>query len=114
MKRREQRRAQREHQAFLFDEITRMDPIENQNTAFLPLIDEVVADLGGLDRDVVLLRYEMDLTFAQIGSTVGLSENAARMRADRALEKLRHAFAKRGIGSTAAAIGSFIAQQAQA
>lgn len=114
MRRREQRRVQREHQAFLLDEITRMDPTKNQDACFLPLIDEVVAELGGLDRDVVLLRYEMDLTFAQIGSRVGLSENAARMRAERALEKLRFAFAKRGIGSTAVAIGAFIAQQAQA
>ena len=42
----------------------------------------------------------------------GLSENAARMRVDRALDKLRAALAKRGVTSTATALAAVLAERA--
>ena len=49
--------------------------------------------------------------FAEVGAKLGLNENAARMRVERALEKLRDILTKRGI-TTAAALASVISANA--
>src|SRR4029077_4252915 len=64
------------------------------------------------DREAVLLRFFEGQAFAQIAARLSLSEDAARMRVDRALEKLRAALVRRGIASTAAALGVVLASQA--
>src|SRR5205085_3224508 len=51
-------------------------------------------------------------TLADVGVRVGLSENSARMRVDRALDKLRTGLSRRGVTSTAAALGLILTQQA--
>ena len=61
-----------------------------------PTLDEALAKLGETDRNVVLLHFMEEKTHAQVGSALGLSEEAARKRSDRALEKLRGFFASRG------------------
>jgi RNA polymerase sigma factor (sigma-70 family) len=66
-----------------------------------PLIDEALDRLKTRDREIVLLRFFERLTFADVGGKLGLSENAARMRTDRALAKLQAVLKKRGFGSTA-------------
>ena len=43
-----------------------------------------------------------------------ISEDAARMRVERALEKLRGVLARRGVTSTGAALGAVLAEQAAA
>ena len=76
-----------------------------------PFIDEAMAELGERDRDALLLRYVEAEPFAQIGARLGLTEDAARRRVDRALEKIRGRLARRGIRSTAALLaGAFAAQ----
>jgi RNA polymerase sigma-70 factor (ECF subfamily) len=45
--------------------------------------------LDELDRRIVLMRTEQELSFVEIGKSVDLSENAARMRFNRALKVLR-------------------------
>jgi hypothetical protein len=47
-----------------------------------------------------------------VGSTLGLSDDAARMRVDRALEKLRALLGKRGLTSTTSALTAMLAGQA--
>lgn len=77
-----------------------------------PLVDEVLHDLNDRDRDAVLMRFFEGLSFASIGATFALSEDAARMRVDRALDKLRDALARRGVKSTSAALATVFATQA--
>ncbi|MFT3783799.1 MAG: sigma-70 family RNA polymerase sigma factor [Nibricoccus sp.] len=79
-----------------------------------PVLDEAMDQLQERDRELVLLRFFHGLTFAEIGEKLRLSENAARMRAERALEKLRGYLSKRGVTSTAAALGALLANQAVA
>jgi len=43
-----------------------------------PLIDDVVHELNDRDREAVLLRFFEGRPFADIGVTLGLSEDAAR------------------------------------
>jgi RNA polymerase sigma factor (sigma-70 family) len=62
-----------------------------------PVFDEAMHELNETDREAVLLRYFEDRSFTEIGMCCGLTENAARMRVERALEKLRRLLSDRGI-----------------
>ena len=76
-----------------------------------PVLDAAMHELREADREAILLRFFEGRSLAEIGATVGVAENAARMRVDRALEKLRLRLADRGITSTAAALGAALAAQ---
>lgn len=74
-----------------------------------PVLDEVVDELPEKDRTAVLLRFFAGKPFADVGRELGVSENAARMRVDRAVESLRSALERRGIHSTALAFSALVA-----
>ena len=74
-----------------------------------PLIDDALLALPEKDRAAVLLRYFEGRPFAEIGAALELEENAARMRIERALDRLQGALAKRGITSTTATLASVLA-----
>jgi RNA polymerase sigma factor (sigma-70 family) len=76
-----------------------------------PDLDAVLEELEDRERDVVLLRFFDGRPFAEIGVALRISEDAARMRVDRALEKLRTILARRGVTSTTAALGVALAAQ---
>jgi RNA polymerase sigma factor (sigma-70 family) len=76
-----------------------------------PVIDEALHELDEKDRTALLLRYFEGRSLAEVGANIGLNENSARMRVERALEKLRGRLARRGVTSTAAAIGLVLANQ---
>lgn len=77
-----------------------------------PALDEALDQLSDADRDAVLQRYFLNRSFAQIGAALGLTENAARMRVDRALDKLRAPLANKGVRSTAGALALILGEQA--
>ena len=101
-----QRRAARERVAHALNAVnTEPDPGWEQ---VRPLLEDAMDELAPRDREAVLLRYYQDRPFGEIGAAFGLSEDAARMRVDRALDKLHEALAKRGVTSTAAALGAVL------
>lgn len=69
-----------------------------------PLIDEVIGSLPTKDRDAILLRFYQKKSHATVGQILGVSEDAARMRINRALEKVRAKLSSRGIATTTAAL----------
>lgn len=71
-----------------------------------PVLEDAMADLPNRDRDALVLRFFEKESFARVGAVLGASEDAARMRVDRALDRLRESLAKRGVTSTAAALAS--------
>jgi RNA polymerase sigma factor (sigma-70 family) len=76
-----------------------------------PVIDEALDELADHEREAVLLRFFEDQPLAEVGSRFALTADAARMRIERALDKLRAALERRGIASTSTALASaFIAQ----
>lgn len=77
-----------------------------------PLLESAMDSLSSRDREVLLLRYFRSKSFAEVGQRLALTEDAARKRSERAIERLRVAFAKRGVDSTAEALGLVIADQA--
>jgi RNA polymerase sigma factor (sigma-70 family) len=76
-----------------------------------PSLDEAMHELKEPDREAILLRFFENRPFAEIGEKIGLSENAARMRVERALEKLRGLLVSRGV-TTVAALASVISANA--
>jgi len=77
-----------------------------------PLLNTVMLELGESDREVLLLRFFERRSLAEVGSQLGLTENTARMRVERALERLRGRLTRRGVTSTAAGLALALAHQA--
>ncbi len=76
-----------------------------------PVLDGAIDELPGPDREAVVLRFLERKEFSEIGLKLKMSADAARMRTARALEKLRVLLARRGITSTAAALGAAVTSQ---
>jgi RNA polymerase sigma factor (sigma-70 family) len=77
-----------------------------------PVLDDAIHELSERDRETVVLRFFDQRPMADIGRVLGISENAASKAVERALERLRLAFAHRGIASTTAALSAAMAAQA--
>jgi RNA polymerase sigma factor (sigma-70 family) len=99
----EKRRHQRETTAMTLAEQDSPDVHWEQ---LAPLLEEAMAQLSRIEQDAVLLRFFEGKTLPETGQSLALSEEAARKRVDRALEKLRFHFARYGIATTAALLAS--------
>ena len=106
----ERRRKAREQEAQAMNHLTSSPATDWRQLR--PELDAVIDQLDDRDRDAVLLRFFEGRPFAEIGAALRISEDGARMRVDRALEKLRALLAKRGVTSTAAALALALANQA--
>ena len=89
--RREQRRRAREHRALLEETIMNPKSAEPGGDpdweTTRPALDHAIRRLTDRERDAVLLRYFENRSFPEIGRLLEVSEDAARMRVERALEK---------------------------
>jgi RNA polymerase sigma factor (sigma-70 family) len=106
----ERRRQAREQEVF------RMNAAESNEadcdwTHVRPVLDEALAELADADRDAILLRFFEGRAFAEVGAQLRLTENTARMRVERALDKLRQRLGRRGVRSTTAALALALAAQ---
>jgi len=112
IRRSEARREARELKAHMIKELA-ATPEENANWQELgPVLDEVLRSLSERDREAILLRYFKQQSFEEIGTTLGLSEEAVRKRIDRGVAKLHTLLWKRGITSTIVALEIAMASQA--
>jgi RNA polymerase sigma factor (sigma-70 family) len=110
----ERRRLAREQEAHTMRALSNDPAAQAEWERLRPIIDEALNELGDADREAVLLRFFADQPLAAIGAKLHVSENAARMRVDRALQKLHALLAQRGVTSTAAALAAVLANQAAA
>ena len=77
-----------------------------------PHLNAALVSLGAKDREAVLLRFADGLSFSELGTALGTSEDAARMRLNRALTRLRGFFAKQGVSVTALVLTDLLADRA--
>ncbi|HYE32006.1 MAG TPA: sigma-70 family RNA polymerase sigma factor [Methylomirabilota bacterium] len=110
----EQRRHERETQAFMLQELSTPPPPPEDWARIEAVLDEAMHQLDATDRNAVLLRYFQNHTFQEVGASLGLSQDAARMRVDRALEKLRKLMDRHGVASTTAGLAALLSSQAAA
>ncbi len=110
----ERRRQAREREAESLREINGGAGAAESWLRLRQVIDDVLADMDGRDCEAVLLRYFEELPFSEIGARLAVSEDAARMRVDRALGRMREALGRRGVTSTTAALAEVLAVPAGA
>ena len=104
----ETRRRTREQEAHTMRELLH-DPASDVDWDQLhSVLDEAMHKLKDGDREAILLRYFEKRPLAEIGAKFGVNENTARMRVERALEKLRAQLIRRGVTTTAAALSTAI------
>lgn len=108
----ERRRKAREQEIHTMQDILWKGPAEADWTQLAPVIETAVDQLRDDDRIVVLLRFVERRTFGQMASVLRLTEDAARKRLERALDKLRSILARRGIDSSAAVLATALATNA--
>jgi uncharacterized protein (TIGR03435 family) len=111
---REHRRQHREHEAYMQSKIDKGGTDEAWKK-MSPILEEAMLRLGQTDRDALVLRFFEGRSLNEVGAALGASEEAAKKRVNRALDKMRKFFSKRGIISTTAVIaGTISAHSVQA
>ncbi len=104
------RRRERTH---VMDEEPTPQELEIHWPDIAPILDDAMQTLAEQDRTAVLLRYFEERSLRDISEAIGMSEEAARKRVARALERLRLWFNKRGIectnGTLGVALGAYAA-----
>ncbi len=100
----ESRRRAREQEAVIMQDSPIMP--EANWAEIGPLLDEAVGTLSEQDSKAVLLRFFKNQSHQEVGAALGLSEDTARKRVERALEKLRSHFASRGVTASSALLAA--------
>ncbi len=106
----ERRRQTRERQA------VEMNPPNEPSDAvwqqLAPVLEEAMSGLNNEDRDAIVMRFFERQTFRTVGETMGTGEDGARKRVERALEKLRGFFGRRGVAVSAVSLAGVLSSQA--
>jgi RNA polymerase sigma factor (sigma-70 family) len=104
----ETRRQEREQQAH--NQSTMNDSQPEAWMRVGPLLDEAMAQLSEKDRNALVLRFFEGKPLKEVGDALGSSEDAAKMRVNRALDKLRDFFHQRGITVAGAMLAEAICE----
>src|SRR4029453_18240756 len=75
-------------------------------------LDGAMSQLGRDERDVLALRYLRGLSLEEVGRAIGITEDAARKRVFRAVERLRAVLAGSGIACSGVVLEQFLEQHA--
>lgn len=84
-------------------------PVGNDLT---PLLDEALMELRETDRVALILRFLEERSLREVGTQLGMNEEAARKRVSRALDRVAQFFRSRGftvpLGGSAAVLGQAV------
>ncbi|MGD0537771.1 MAG: sigma-70 family RNA polymerase sigma factor [Verrucomicrobiota bacterium] len=76
-----------------------------------PYLDQAVASLSEVDRQAILLRFYEKRPLLEVGRHLGLSEEAAKKRVNRAIEKMRGFLVRRGVAVGGTVLAGLMAEQ---
>lgn len=93
----ETRRREREQHAAELE--TTMKTSDESPIALASQLDEALMELSEGDRQAVLLRFFEDQTHRQIGMALGIGEDAARKRVEKAMDQMTVLLRKRGVAT---------------
>ncbi|MGD0461831.1 MAG: sigma-70 family RNA polymerase sigma factor [Tepidisphaeraceae bacterium] len=108
--RRSQMRRQQREQVVAMNQDRKSD---SDSTELLAMLDEALCHLRKTDREALVLRYLKEQPLVEVGYVLGISEEAARKRVARGMDKLRRYFSRRGLMTDSAALSAVMAEQAQ-
>jgi RNA polymerase sigma factor (sigma-70 family) len=103
----ETRRIRREQGASMESNLN--EGADNAWKQIAPLLNDAIASLDEKDRDAIVLRYIQGQSLKEVGTALGASEDAAKKRVSRAVEKLRIFFGRRGVTVSGAVLTGCIA-----
>ena len=106
--RKESRRQAREHLAAMETNPSTTNSWEEIS----PLLDEALNQLPDADRQVLLLRFFEQNTMRDVGAALGVSEDAAKMRVSRAVDRLRGQLGNAGAAGTSAVLAAVLMERA--
>jgi RNA polymerase sigma factor (sigma-70 family) len=107
----EVRRRAREQEAAAMNELLAPDHQPGWES-IAPYLDAALSELSELDRDALLLRYFQRKSAREMAQELGISGEAAQKRLNRAIERLRDLFIKRGIPIGATGLVALISANA--
>ncbi|MEI6149450.1 MAG: sigma factor-like helix-turn-helix DNA-binding protein, partial [bacterium] len=109
----EQRRKEREMRVFEESQITDSGtPTAVAWEEMQPHLSGALDSLSGTDREAVLLRFYRKASHQEVATALGTSEDGARKRVDRALDKLRRFFTNKGVALSATALAGALTANA--
>ena len=94
--------------------VAAMQPQYTENPAWneiSPVLDEALNQLNDGERQAILLRFFEQRSMRDVGSRFGISEDAAKMRVGRAMDKLRDGLAARGVACGVVALGTMLLER---
>jgi uncharacterized protein (TIGR03435 family) len=98
------RRQRREQEAVMMETILRPDDTASVWEQIVPHLNDALERLPRKDREAVLVRFFQDKSHRELARTLGVSEDASKVRISRALEKLRLIFARQGFAVPSAVL----------
>ena len=98
------RESSRQHREQIALEIAETNAIGAGWDAVESVLDDAIEALGEADRNVLLLRYFENKNLREVGSLLGVSEDAAQKRVTRAVERLRESLGRRKIAVSGTAL----------
>ncbi len=102
------RRAREQKAAPMEPPVMDNDPLWEE---MAPQLDEALNELSDSDRQALLLRFFERRPMIDIGRVFGVSEDAAKMRVSRALDRLRAQLIPRAVNCSAAALWAILDQR---
>lgn len=106
----ERRRRNREREALTMNTLN--DDAPGTSPGISQELDEAINQLAEIDRAAIVLRFFEQHDFRVVGSCLGISEEAARKRVTRALEKLNNRLSRRKIVLPAAGMAALLSGSA--
>ena len=104
----ERRRSHHENASAMNPVVTESPEPPEHWSEVAPHLDAALGTLPDPDRDALVLRFLEGLPLRLVGERLGVTEDAARMRVQRALEKLRILLTGKGVVLTAAGLLSLL------
>jgi RNA polymerase sigma factor (sigma-70 family) len=106
----ERRRRTREREAAEMN--TQQDNTQTNLARVTPILDEAINQLNREERAAIILRFFEQRDFRAVGEALHSSEDAARMRVNRALDKLHSHLSRGGVTLAAGALATGLAAEA--
>jgi RNA polymerase sigma factor (sigma-70 family) len=104
LRRSQQRRQERERKSVEMN--ASQQPADPGIEEIIPMLDEAINRLDADDRAAIVMRFFEQRGFRELGQALGSGEDAARMRVNRALEKLQQLLHRQGVTLSATALGA--------
>jgi len=110
--RKQEARRQRREQTVMQEMTQRQETPALEWGRVEPLLNDALAALKPQEREAVLLRFIEGHSLAETGAALALSEDAARMRVSRAVEKMRRYLTSHGAAVTGLVLTGFLTSEA--